>query len=71
MLENSSEILNSQRVVLSSGGLGGAVFEGGDPKPNRQRRVLELGTRVRPPKQLDRVVAGQVRGVRRVGGGDG
>ena len=36
-------------------------FEGREPKPNRRHRVLKLGTRVRPLKLLDRVVAGRVR----------
>ena len=35
-------------------------FEGGDSKPTRRRRVLELGTRVRPPEQSDWVEAGWV-----------
>ena len=36
-------------------------FERGDSKLTRRRQVLELGTRGRPPKQSDRVNAGQVR----------
>ena len=35
-------------------------FEGGDSKPTHRRRVLELGTRVRPPEQSDWVEASWV-----------
>ena len=55
------ENLKSQLVVLSSGGSGWTGFEGREPKPNRRRRVLKFGTRVRPPELSDRVVAGRVR----------
>ena len=46
---------------MSSGGSGFMGFERGDSKLTRQRQVLELGTCGRPPKQSDRVNAGQVR----------
>ena len=35
-------------------------FEEGDSKPTHRRRVLELGTRVRPPEQSNWVEAGWV-----------
>ena len=36
-------------------------FEQGDLKPTRRHRVLELGTRGRPPEQSDRVNTGRIR----------
>ena len=47
--------------LMSSGGSGFTGFKRGDSKPTCRFRVLELGTRGRPLKQLDRVNAGRVR----------
>ena len=53
-MENSPEL-------MSSGRSGFTGFERGNSKPTRRRRVLELGTRVRPLEQSDQVNAGRVR----------
>ena len=59
-LENLSESLKSQLIVLSSGRSGWTGFEGREAKPNRQHQVLELGTRVRPLELSNQVVVGRV-----------
>ena len=53
VLENSSESLKFAGIFLSLGGSGLTGFEGGDPKPTRQRQVLEIRTRVRLSVQSD------------------